>query len=318
VDKLQHLFWHLLAASSLSEPRPPWEEKIRRRCLDYFRQLDGLIAEAAALAGDDANVFIVSDHGFGPSDEIFYVNAWLQQNGYLTWAEASPRDQGALDTLGLKLIGWMDRLIDWRNTTAYAHSPSSNGIHICVAGQRGKEGIAPVDYHGFRRELLDKLRRFSDPNTGEPVVTEVWTREEAFPGTQTHLAPDLTLRLRDGGFISTLKSDVVLRSRAEPMGTHRPEGIFLARGPAVAKGALLPQISVLDVTPTLLYVLGLPVPEDLEGRVPRELFRSSFVQRHPIAIGERTESPQAFPSPVAERDEEAAVIARLKALGYLE
>jgi predicted AlkP superfamily phosphohydrolase/phosphomutase len=318
VDKLQHLFWRLLAAPSPTERRLSWEEKIRRLCVDYFQELDGLIGEAVALAGDDANVFIVSDHGFGPSYEIFHLNAWLQQNGYLKWAEEPPRGQGAPDTLGLNLIGWMDRLIDWRKTTAYAHSPSSNGIHICVAGQRGTEGIALGEYHGFRQELLDKLRRFSDPDTGEPVVTEVWTREEAFPGTHTHLAPDLTLRLRDGGFISTLKSDVVLSARAELVGTHRPEGIFLARGPAVAKGALLPQISVLDITPTLLYALGLPVPEDLEGRVPRELFRASFVHSHPIVIGERTEPPKAFPLPAAETDEDEAVIARLKALGYLE
>jgi hypothetical protein len=96
------------------------------------------------------------------------------------------------------------------------------------------------------------------------------------------------------------------------------EGIFLARGPAVAKGALLSQISVLDVTPMLLYALGLPVPEDLEGRVRREVFESSFARTRPIVMGEPTQAPEAFPSPPGEREGEEAVMTRLKALGYLD
>ncbi len=318
VDKLQHLFWRLLDPSCLSGRRSPGEEKVRQLCLDYFRHLDGFIAEAVALAGDDVNVFIVSDHGFGPSIEIFYINSWLEQHGYLKWAKNDRGSRDDADTLGLGLIGWMDKLIDWSGTSAYARTPSSNGIHICVAGRRGEGGIASEEYHGFRQRLMDALRRFTDPKTGEPIVTEVWTREEAFPGNYTHLAPDLTLRLRDGGFVSTVKSDVLLSPRAETAGAHRPEGIFLARGPAVASGALLPPISVLDVTPTLLYSLGLPVPEDLEGRVRVEVFESAFVRTYPIVTGEPTQPSEPFPSAATEREGEEEVIARLKALGYLE
>ena len=318
VDKLQHLFWRLLDPACLASPLSPEEAKVRQLCLDYFRQLDGLIAEAVALAGADANVFIVSDHGFGPTHEIFHVNSWLHQHGYLKWMDAAPENPDTADTLGLELIGPMDRLIDWSGTRAYARTPSSNGIHICVAGRRGQEGIPPEEYRVFRQGLADALRRFSDPKTGEPIVTEVWTQEEAFPGNYTHLAPDLTLRLRDGGFVSTVRSDALLSPRTEPMGTHRPEGIFLAHGPAVLKGARLPQISILDVAPILLYALGLPVPEDLEGRVRMELFEPAFARAHPVVMGEPTEPPEVFPAHPAEREEEEQVLARLKALGYLE
>jgi predicted AlkP superfamily phosphohydrolase/phosphomutase len=317
-DKLQHLFWRLLDPACASGGLSSWEERVRRLCLDYFRQLDGLVAQAVALVGDGANVFVVSDHGFGPSHEIFYVNTWLHKHGYLKWADTDPGTQDASDKLGLRMIGWLDKLIDWSGTTAYAQTPSSNGIHICVAGRRGKEGIPPEEYHGFRQLLMDALRRFTDPNTGEPVVSEVWTREEAFPGKYTDAAPDVILRLRDGGFVSTVRSEVLLSPRGEPVGTHRPEGIFLARGQAVAKGSSLPEISVLDVTPTLLYALGLPVPEDLEGRVLREVFESQFVQAHPIVMGEPTQPPEVFPSPAMDREGTEQVLARLKALGYLE
>jgi predicted AlkP superfamily phosphohydrolase/phosphomutase len=319
-DKLQHLFWRFLDPTCQPSHWLPWEQKIRDLCLDYFRQLDGLVAEIVALAGDDTNVFIVSDHGFGPSHEVFYVNTWLHQNGYLKWAGNGSRDQSNSGTpdLGLEEVGSMDKLIDWSGTTAYARTPSSFGIHICVAGQRGEEGIPWADYAVFRQRLADTLRQIKDPKTGEPVVTDLWTREEAFPGELSHLAPDLTLGLRNGGVPSILNSDLLLSPRAEPIGSHRPEGIFLAHGPAVAKGACLPQISVLDVTPIVLYALGIPVPEDLEGRVPLDLFEPTFVRTHPVIMGEQTRPPEAFPSLPSDGEGEQEVISRLKALGYLD
>ncbi len=191
-------------------------------------------------------------------------------------------------------------------------------MHICVAGQRGEEGIPPADYAPFRQKLADALRGFRDPHTGQPVVTHVWTREEAFPGRLTDVAPDLTLELRDGGAPSTVKSDALLFRRAEPIGSHRPEGIFLARGPAVANGARLSRISVLDVTPILLYGLGIPVPEDLEGRVPLDLFDPAFVKTHPLNTGEQTRPPEAFPSLPSDGEGDQAVMARLRALGYVD
>jgi len=319
-DKLQHLFWRFLDPTCQPSHWLPWEQRIRDLCLDYFRQIDGLLAEIVALAGDDTNVFIVSDHGFGPSHEVFYINTWLHQNGYLKWAGNGSRAQsnsGSPD-LGLEEVGSMDKLIDWSGTTAYARTPSSFGIHICVAGQRGQDGIPSAEYPIFRQKLVDTLRQVRDPKTGEPVVTHVWTREEAFPGKLSYLAPDLTLGLRNGGAPSILNSDLFLSTRAEPIGSHRLEGIFLAHGPAVAKGALLPQTSVLDITPTLLHALGLPVPEDLEGQVLRGAFESSFIHTHPVVPGKPTQTPEVFPMPPADREGEEGVITRLKALGYLD
>jgi predicted AlkP superfamily phosphohydrolase/phosphomutase len=320
-DKLQHLFWRLLDPACQPGRWSAREEKLRQLCLDYFRQLDGLIAEIVALAGDDANVFMVSDHGFGSSHEIFYVNTWLNQNGYLTWAGNGDGVQDTSTALGLSpaALGSLDTMIDWTRTTAYARTPSSYGIHICVAGQRGEQGIPPAEYPVFRRKLVEALQQFRDHAIDQPVVSDAWTREEAFPGKFTHIAPDVTFWLRDGALPSTVRLDVPLSRRAEPVGSHRPEGIFLAHGPAVAKGALLPQLSVLDVTPMLLYALGVPVPEDLEGQVRREVFESSFVKTHPVVMGGPTQDPEAFPSPAAEGEEgEEEIIARLKALGYLD
>ena len=134
-------------------------------------------------------------------------------------------------------------------------------------------------------------------------------------------APDLTLSIRDGGFVSILKSDVVLKPRPEVVGTHRPEGILIAKGPGIRRGLSLPALSITDVAPTLLYTLGLTVPQDLEGHVAELIFEPATLRQRPIRVGEPTQVPEAFPqwpSHQADQEGEAQVLERLKNLGYVE
>jgi hypothetical protein len=127
--------------------------------------------------------------------------------------------------------------------------------------------------------------------------------------------------MRDGGFVSILKSDVVLKPRPEVVGTHRPEGIFMAKGPGIRRGLRLSDLSITDVTPTLLYAMGLPVPLDMEGHVAEPIFEPAVLQQRPIRTGAPTEVPEAFPqwpSQQADQDGEAQVLERLRNLGYVE
>lgn len=322
MDKLQHLFWRYISPELFPEGPSPFERKIRDLCLDHFRQLDDNLAQIVALAGPEARIFMVSDHGFGPTYDIFYLNTWLHQNGYLEWADEFKVAKDELDSQDPRVILPRDytRTLDWSKTTAHCLTASSNAIHISVAGQRGEEGIPPEEYEGFRKKLIESLYKVTN-EAGEPMVKQILTREEAFSGSQMHLAPDLTLILKDYGFISTLRSDVVVKARPEPVGIHYPDGVFIAAGPGIRKGLSLPVLSIPDVTPTLLYSLGLPVPEDMEGQVPVEMFAPDFIKTYPVQIGEPTKPVEMFQKPGAEEmdaEGKAKILARLKALGYVD
>ncbi len=319
VDKLQHLCWRFISPELLTHSPSPWEQKVRSLCLDYFRQVDAFIAETVALTGGEANIFIVSDHGFGTTSEIVYLNSWLHQNGYLDWTDGADTSTDLPGKLGLELPRKQAYLLDWMKTKAYAVTPSSNAIHICIAGERGENGIPPDEYQSFRQELVDSLLRFVDPQTGQPVITRVGTREELFAGGQVKDAPDLTVTLRDGGFISILKSDKLIEPRPELLGTHHLEGIFIAGGPDIQKGLSASRFSILNVAPTLLHSLGLPVPSDLEGRALAEVFELSYLKACPVRTGEPTIPPETFPglaAPVHD-GEQKEIMTRLKALGYM-
>jgi predicted AlkP superfamily phosphohydrolase/phosphomutase len=321
VDKVQHVFWRYLDPELFrAEDATPAERKIREMCLAYYRDIDSYMRALVELAGPDTRTFVVSDHGFGPTWEVFYLNVWLAERGYLAWREQSDHDEsGALTVHRLKShVG----MLDWHRTTAFCLTPSSNGVTIRRA-EAGGSGVSADEYEAFRRRIADELLAWRDPQTGEPVVVSVRTREDAYQGAVMDKAPDLLLTLRDSGFVSILNADRPLRRRPEILGTHRPEGIFFAAGPGIQPGRRAAPIALVDVAPTALYSVGLPVPSDFEGQVPTDIFSAAFVRKRPVEIGPATRPPEPF----ADRqgfeselgaDAEVEMVARLKALGYLE
>jgi predicted AlkP superfamily phosphohydrolase/phosphomutase len=74
--------------------------------------------------------------------------------------------------------------------------------------------------------------------------------------------------------------------RPVPSGTHAgaPDGFLLAVGDGIKAGALVSNGSVLDVTPTILYLMGLPVARDMEGRVLTEIVEEDFARAHPVTF----------------------------------
>jgi predicted AlkP superfamily phosphohydrolase/phosphomutase len=321
VDKLQHLCYHLLDPHLASQATSASARHIRSLCLDYFRQLDSFLAQIVALAGSEARVFLASDHGFtAAGDQIFYANVWLQQHGYLEWSDGVPVDEEGR----LTLEGYTETstLFNWSHPRAFALTASSNAIFIRQAGTPNAPGVPAKEYPTFRERLIKSLLELTDPKTGQPVIERILTREEAFPGDHMAQAPDLTLVLRDRSLLSVLRADAPLKQRPSPCGTHHPHGIFCAYGPGIRHGVEVPPFSIVDIAPTLLYSLGLPVPCDMEGTPAISAFDPSFVTSHPVRIGESSLSGESSYNGQAQSpldaDGEVQVMERLKALGYLE
>lgn len=324
VDRLQHLCWRFLDPQCVPENPSPWETQVIDLLHEYFRHLDHFIAEIVGLAGPEATVLIASDHGFAGSVEILNINCWLEQQGLLRWKTGIARSDEYVNDSGPNMVL---NAIDWEHTKAYASTLSSNGIFIQVAEEPGQGGVRPEDYQSFRQDLITALReRCVDP-AGEPLVTNVWTREEAFAGPRQAIAPDLTLSLRDNGFISIRAADAYYQPRPEVFGTHAPEGVLIAMGPGIRQGVALPPCSILDVAPILLYSLDLPIPEDFEGVVPEGVFEPTFMASRPVRFGEATQpvaqarsgdATTEADASTSEPEGEDEVMIRLKALGYVE
>lgn len=321
VDKLQHLLWQYVDPNLTPENPSEAFLRVRDRCFDYYQLIDGFLGETLELVGDDGYVMVASDHGFCGTDEVVYINTFLAQQGFLFWNGAAEVIAEENQELGDAHPYHLTHM-DLSNTLAFANSASSNGIYINVKGVRGDEGIDPVEYESVRERVrVSLLRECRDPETGEPLITNVWTREELFGGPNIENAPDLTVELRDKSFFSVLRADRILKKRSAVMGCHHPDGVFLATGPGVTSGSTVCDASLLDVAPTMLHALGLAVPQDMEGRVLAEMYENEFLSQHPVVTcaasnGRVDHGDGADLSEDAES--EAQVLMRLKALGYIE
>jgi len=100
-----------------------------------------------------------------------------------------------------------------------------------------------------------------------------------------------------------------------------PDGVLLLAGPSVRGGVVVDRPHVLDLTPTLLYILGIPAAEDMPGRVWRDAFEESFVSARPLdRVATYETSPrQGGPEElVADPELDQATIEKLRSLGYLD
>lgn len=125
----------------------------------------------------------------------------------------------------------------------------------------------------------------------------------------------LLMVLSDHGMTATPK----YLGKPAPSGQHREEGLLLLKGPGVKKGAEI-QAGILDITPTLLYYLGLPVAKDMDGKILRDAFKEEFLKSRPDAFvatyeeeGKRKDEQKAKKSIVDKQIEE-----HLRSLGYIQ
>ena len=103
----------------------------------------------------------------------------------------------------------------------------------------------------FHDLLLARLMQLAGPDTAIMLVSDHGFHSD-------HLRPTFTPRVPAGITV-----------------WHRPQGVFAAMGPGFQKDALIYGARLLDVTPTVLTYFGLPVGQDMEGRVLREAFNEA-------------------------------------------
>jgi predicted AlkP superfamily phosphohydrolase/phosphomutase len=173
---------------------------------------------------------------------------------------------------------------------------------------------------GYLDELKAALREIPNPETGEPLVEAIYERDELYHGPHAHLAPDLTVVPKDWRFrtigLHDFTTNTTIGPAFGPTGDHRTTGVLIAHGSAFRSGSSPDGASLLDIAPTVLHLLGVPVPDDMDGRVLTEILDPSVV----ATVVEREAAGPGGGEPVGvgySGEDEAAVQKRLADLGYL-
>jgi len=162
----------------------------------------------------------------------------------------------------------------------------------------------------------------------QDVVSEWYAYQDELLGrllAKIDLDTTAVFVLSDHGFKSgerRIRSEELVDMRTAHL-DHEPQGIFLAAGPGIRRGAKVEDASVLDLTPTLLHYLGLPPAKDMDGKVLTGIFEPDFEAAHPltyVASYESAKPEEKTGKPVADygKAELAENLAGLEALGYVK
>jgi predicted AlkP superfamily phosphohydrolase/phosphomutase len=224
--------------------------------------------------------------------------------------------------------------IDWTATKAYCSEilASPPSIWINKKGEKPAGLVSEEEYEPLLELITQKLGELKDPRTNQPVVGRVYRRSELFHGPFAKEAPDLILDWWSENAFSIKPSlpeageEPVLQIRPrssakEPEwgGTHRKNGILVMKGGPFKQGARIAGARLMDVAPTILYLMGQKIPEDMDGRVLVEAFEPTFAQEHAAQYGKSSGNGTGdAESSSYSTDEAAQIEARLKALGYID
>jgi predicted AlkP superfamily phosphohydrolase/phosphomutase len=177
-----------------------------------------------------------------------------------------------------------------------------------------------AEYEAVRAQIIQSALALRDPDGGDQVIAQVYKKEELYHGDRVALAPDLILHTDRSKYVSFGHADFGSNRILEPSigqtGHHTMDGIVVLHGPGVKANEAI-RGDIIDIAPTVLYVLGLPVPSIMDGKVLQAAFTSYYLTAHPMM---RTTSPAeaaaAAVKAYSEEDEEQ-VMERLRQLGYV-
>ena len=336
-DHVHHLCWD------------DWERRgVESLVADVYRILDEAVGALADAAGPDGDVLVVSDHGGGELKGVVNLNAFLASRGFLAYGGSSTAIGGRVTRRVFDMrrifpegvrrsvkrrLPWLREwayettaytVVDWPHTRAFAYGTFGNVV-INLRGREQQGVVAPEDYEAVRAEVAEALADIRGRD-GEKIVAAVHRREDLCYGPELSKVPDLIVEFHDyewlgKGNLQRRGGDLWDRIEIEPgsqhsyVGSHRAEGIIVLSGPSAASGRSI-AVDIADVAPTVLYLLGQPMPSDLDGRLVVEALDEALLDRRPPEYSD-TDVEVAATEDYSPEDTKA-VEERLRGLGYLE
>lgn len=231
-DRLNHFFW---------EAKDNENSKYHQEFWKLYKRVDELIGELNAELSGAAEFMILSDHGFCALLFEVDLNEYLHQQGFLLYKSE--------DAKGLTEIH--------PESKAYSLIPGRIFINL-----KGRQKVGSEEYQNLREAIIEALLSLKDPRNGAPIIAHVYKREKLYSGPYLERSADLIAMPHRGYDLKGKINSGKLLEKNHIMGMHTYDDalLFLKDHKLNSK-----EPAIVDVTPTVFALLGLPIPEELEG-----------------------------------------------------
>ena len=256
LDRIHHAFWKYYDKSHHKYiPGNKYEFEMKK----FYKYLDFEIGEILKLLDEDTIIMIVSDHGAKPMKGCISVNMALEKMGLLKF-KTKPKP-------GTRI---QDADIDWQKTYAWGWGGYEARIFFNVKDRESDGIVKKEDYDNLREKVAEKLKDIRD-NEGNFMDTKIFKPEDLYTPLNGD-PPDLLvyfddLNWRSAGTVGYDSMYLNENDTGPDDAVHDYHGIFIIFDPKKKIGKDLGTKNILDIAPTSLKILGIEIPEDMEGNI---------------------------------------------------
>jgi len=271
-----------------------------------FRNIDNYIGWFMKNLPKDCSFILMSDHGFQTYNGIFFVNKWLENEGFLKTKNV-PLAEGAIPTRTqqariekekqMKKSFYMSPLIrkilyskalyraarffyrkfafrflafkfkvspDFEKTKVIS-PPGTDPMFLYVNDFRFQNPVVKTraEKEKLISNVIFQLKNLRDKN-GELVLNDVKRVSEVYKGAIPEKAPDIILDMNKYMVQHEFFAPKILNEEIQH--SHSPRAVFICYGRDIKKGDI-PEVSMVDIAPTILNLFNLKVPKDMEGKI---------------------------------------------------
>jgi predicted AlkP superfamily phosphohydrolase/phosphomutase len=297
-----HRAGHLLWDRTILEGKPTRAEleAFDTALRDVYVACDAAVGRLVDQAGPDASIMVFSLHGMGPnSDRTCQLPEMLarilddrkSEGGMARKERITDRlrrmvparwrarvknllPQWAQDRL---TVYWRTGDRDWSKTRAFVAFCDLDGyIRINLRGRERDGIVAPEEFRGLCDQIAEGLRSFRDAHTGAPLIQEIHFAQQMFgDGPLRHYLPDLVVQWVDSPAVAhrqivserygSISWPTPGRHPLGRCGNHRRAGFLITAGPELERTPPTGPVRIIDLAPTALQLLGLPLPSSFRG-----------------------------------------------------
>lgn len=277
--------------------------------LRIYRQVDQSIGELIAAAPSGTDVVIFAGHGFRlNTNGLRLLPRLLTALGYHVPRQASVLS-GVLNA-ARAFIPWsirrhvnarlslvtrtriMTRMwvegTDWSRTRAVAEAEfGQSWVRVNLRGREPEGTVEPgAEYDALCAEIAGELSSLTNAETGAPAVSEVTRVDTIVEGPHAHEIPDLIVRWSPDELVRAVRHPRLGVFNENLMdispSEHSGKAFLIAAGPHIRPGATVEGGHIIDIAPTLLYLMRAPIPDDMDGEVLRDIIDPSELASRPV------------------------------------
>jgi len=312
-----HHLWHLIDINH-PEYNPQISDVLGNVMRDIYSTIDSAISRLLNAA-PESTFIIISPHGMGPNysgthllpevlKRLGMINDSKSRFTHLSkyiWGWLSKIRDSLTEVLPLELIKMMRKILPqkvWDNMTCYLLSAGNEwkwSRAFCIPGDfpgairinlKGREPNGLVEpgreYDALCDELIKELESLQNPDTGRKAVSEVIKIDKLYQGEHLWELPDLIVKWTGDAPIRALYSPrigtVIGTNPDKRSGEDKSEGFFIACGKNIKSGQIFNEGDIMDLAPTILYLMGQPIPSDMDGKVLLEIIDEDFKTTNPM------------------------------------